>query len=86
MKARLIIAMAIGALISMIFLAVPSLRDGTSPWASLELPGMVAALLVWGTHGIGGSDILAMAVMWAVNAAVYSLVALAVVSVLKISN
>jgi hypothetical protein len=60
MKARLIIAMAIGALISMIFLAVPSLRDGTSPWASLELPGIVAVLLVWGTQGGGGSDVLAL--------------------------
>ena len=86
MKARLIIAMAIGALISMIFLAVPSLRDGTSPWAYLELPGIVAVLLVWGTHGGGGSDILALAVVWAVNAVVYGLVALAVVGVLKISN
>jgi hypothetical protein len=86
MKARLIIAMAIGALISMIFLAVPSLRDGTSPWASLELPGIVAVLLVWGTQGGGGSDVLALAVVWAVNAVVYGLVALAVVSVLKISN
>ena len=86
MKARLIIAMAIGALISMIFLAVPSLRDGTSRWADLELPGIVAALLVWGTYGGGGSDILALAVMWAVNAVIYGLVALAVISVLKISN
>jgi hypothetical protein len=45
MKARLIIAMAIGALISMIFLAIPSLRNGTSAWAFLELPGMIAVLL-----------------------------------------
>jgi hypothetical protein len=36
-KTRLIIAMAIGVLISMIFLAVPSLRNGTSAWAFLEL-------------------------------------------------
>jgi hypothetical protein len=82
MKVRLTIAMAIGAVISMIFLAIPSLRDGTSPWADLELPGMVVALLVGG----GSSDILALAVMWAVNAVVYGLVALAVVSVLQISN
>jgi hypothetical protein len=51
MKARLIIAMAFGAIISMIFLAIPSLTDGTSPRAYLELPGIVAALLVWGAHG-----------------------------------
>ena len=86
MKARLSIAMTIGAFISTIFLAIPSLRDGTSPWASLELPGMVAALLVWGVYGGGGSEILALALMWAVNAVVYGVVALVVVSVLNISN
>ena len=85
MKARLIIAMAIGALISMIFLAVPSLRDGTSAWAFLELPGMIAVLLA----GPPSSDILFSALAWAVNAIAYSLVALAVLSILsilKISN
>jgi hypothetical protein len=85
MKAKLIIAMAIGALISMIFLAVPSLRDGTSAWAFLELPGMIAVLLA----GPPRSDILFSALAWAVNAIAYGLVALAVLSILsilKISN
>ena len=82
MKARLIIAMAIGALIAMIFLAVPSLRDGTSPWAFLELPGMIAVLLA----GPPSSDVLFSALAWAVNAVAYGLVALAVLSILKISN
>jgi hypothetical protein len=85
MKARLIIAMAIGVLISMIFLAVPSLRDGTSAWAFLELPGMIAVFLA----GPFSSDILFSAFAWAVNAVAYSLVALAVLSILsifKISN
>jgi hypothetical protein len=79
MKARLIIAMAFGAIVSTIFLAIPSMRDGTGPQADLELPGMVAALLVG-----GGSDILALAVMWAVNAIAYGLAALAVLSILRI--
>ena len=82
MKARLIIAMAIGVLISMIFLAVPSLRDGTSAWAFLELPGMIAVFLA----GPFSSDILFSALAWAVNAVAYSLVALAVLSILKILN
>jgi hypothetical protein len=86
MKAILIIAMAIGALISTIFLAIPSLRDGTSQWAYLELPGMVATLLVLGAHQGGIFDILDLALMWAVNAVAYGLVALAVLIVLKISG
>jgi hypothetical protein len=75
MKARLIIAMAIGAAISTIFLAIPSMRNGTSPWADLELPGMIAALLA----GPGSSDILSLVIMGTVNAAVYSLVAFVVI-------
>jgi hypothetical protein len=82
MKARLIIAMAIGALISMIFLAIPSLRNGTSAWAFLELPGMIAVLLA----GPISSDNLLLALAWAVNAVAYGLVALAVLSILKIST
>jgi hypothetical protein len=80
MKARLVIAMAIGALISTIFLAIPSLRDGTSPWAFLELPGMIAVFLA----GPVSSDILFLALAWAVNAVVYGLVALAVLGILSI--
>ena len=75
MKARLIIAMAIGAFISMIFLAIPSMRDGTSAWASLEHPGMAAALLM----GPDSSDILALVIFGTVNAVVYSLVAFVVI-------
>jgi hypothetical protein len=62
------------------FLAVPSLRDGTSEWSGLELPGMIAVLLA----GPSSSDILLSALAWSVNAVVYSLVALAVLSILKI--
>ena len=90
MKARLIIAMAIGALISTIFLAIPSLRNGTSEWAFLELPGMIVGLMAWGTFD---SDTLSLALFWAVNAVVYGLVAFvalavisAVISIVKISN
>ena len=80
MKARLMIAMGIGFLISTVFMAIPSAND----WASLELPGIGAAYLFWGA--VGNSVILGTAIGWAVNAVVYSLVALAVLSILKISN
>jgi hypothetical protein len=80
LKARLMIAMGIGFLISTVFMAIPS----TNEWAFLELPGIGAAYLFWGA--VGNSVILGTAIGWAVNAVVYSLVALAVLSVLKISN
>ena len=83
MKARLIIAMAIGALISTFFMAVPS----TNEWAFLELPGMGAAYLFWGA--VGNSPIMGTAIGWAVNAVAYGLGAFLVLrflSVLKISN
>ena len=84
MSARLTIAiaMAIGALISTIFLVVPSLRDGTSKWASWELPGMIAVFLAGPIH----DDILYSALAWAVNVVVYGLVAFGVLSIFRISN
>ena len=81
MKATLIIALAIGVLISTIFQAIPSMRDGTSEWASLELPGMAAAFVFWGT--VGNSVTMGTAIGWAVNAIVYGLVALVIIGALK---
>ncbi len=78
MKRSFMIAMGIGFLISTIFMAVPS----TNEWASLELPGMGAAYLFW--EAVGNSPIMGTAIGWAVNAVVYGLVALAVLSILKI--
>jgi hypothetical protein len=80
MKRSFMIAMGIGFLISTVFMAIPS----TSELASLELPGMGAAYLFWGA--VGNSVIIGVAIGWAVNAVVYGLVALAVLSILKISN
>jgi len=82
MKSRFFIATVIGALISAIFLAIPSLRNGTSEWAVLELPGMIAVFLAGPIH----SDIVFSALAWAVNAVVYGLVALGILSIFKISN
>jgi hypothetical protein len=80
MKRSFMIAMGIGFLISTVFMAIPS----TNEWAFFELPGMGAAYLFWGA--VGNSVIVGTAIGWAVNAVVYSLVALAVLSILKISN
>jgi hypothetical protein len=77
--------MAIGALVSMILLAIMSLVPGGRALEFLEALGIIAVMLVWGPHG-PAPDILSLALVWAVNAVVYSLVALAVLSVLKISN
>jgi O-antigen ligase len=82
MKRMLGVALAIGVLVSTVFMAIPSMRDGTSDWADLELPGMIAAFFFWGTAG--GPVFLGVAIAWAVNAVVYGLVALVVIGALKI--
>jgi hypothetical protein len=82
MKRSFMIAMGIGFLISSVFMAIPSMRDGTSHWTDFELPGMAAALLFWGA--VGNSVIVGTAIAWAVNAVVYGLVALIVIGALKI--
>jgi hypothetical protein len=82
MKRMLSIAMGIGFLISTIFMAMPSMRDGTSEWADLELPGMGAAYVFWGA--VGDPVIVGTAIGWAVNAVVYGLVALVIIGALKI--
>jgi hypothetical protein len=82
MKRSLMIAMGIGFLISSVFMGIPSMRDGTSDWAGLELPGMGAAFLFWGA--VGDSVIFGTAIGWAVNAVVYGLGALIIIGALKI--
>ena len=84
MSARLAvaIAMGIGALISTIFVAVPSLRNGTGKWSSWELPGMIAVYLAGPIH----DDIMDSALAWTVNAVVYGLVAFGILSIFRISN
>jgi hypothetical protein len=80
MKRSFMIAMGIGFLISTVLMVIPS----TNEWAFLEFPGMGAAYLFWGVAR--DSVIVGTAIGWAVNAVVYGLVALAVLSILRISN
>jgi hypothetical protein len=77
MKGRHIIAIAIGALISIILLILPLPGSWTF---YLGTPGIIT-MLVLGPHGPVGADIVGMAIVLVVNAIVYSLVALAVLSV-----
>ncbi|WP_335337563.1 hypothetical protein, partial [Bradyrhizobium japonicum] len=78
-KANLIIALAIGALISSVLLAIEPLTDFA--FLSLEWPGISAAYLFWGA--VGGSSFAGIAISWLVNALTYALGAFAVLSVIS---
>lgn len=71
LKTNLMIALAIGFLISTVFMSIPSIRDGTSDWSGVEFPGMAAAYLFWGA--LSESVFWGTVVGWAANAVVYSL-------------
>ncbi len=77
-KANLIIALAIGALISAVLLVLEPLTDYAL--LSWELPGISVAYLFWGA--VGGSAFAGIAIAWAVNALIYGLGAFAILSVL----
>lgn len=78
-KANLIIALAIGALISSVLLAIEPLTDFA--FLSLEWPGITAAYLFWGA--VGGSSFAGIAISWVVNALTYGLGAFAILIVLS---
>lgn len=80
MKNLLIIALAIGALISTVLLVMEQLTDYS--FLGLEWPGISAAYLFWGA--VGGSAFAGISIAWAVNAFVYAAVAFAVLMVLKL--
>ncbi|MGY4505315.1 large-conductance mechanosensitive channel [Bradyrhizobium sp. GM24.11] len=79
LKTNLMIALAIGVLISAVFMSRPSMRDGTSDWSGVEFPGMAAAYLFWGA--LSDSVFWGTIIGWAVNVVVYSLPAFVVFSV-----
>ncbi|MBK3663489.1 hypothetical protein JJE66_19980 [Bradyrhizobium diazoefficiens] len=79
LKTNLMMALAIGFLISTVFMSIPSMRDGTSDWSGVEFPGMAAAYLFWGA--LSDSVFWGTVIGWAANAVVYSLPAFAVVSI-----
>ncbi|EJN15656.1 hypothetical protein PMI42_00673 [Bradyrhizobium sp. YR681] len=82
-KTNLIIALAIGALVSSVLLAIEPLTDFA--YLSLEWPGISAAYLFWGA--VGGSSFAGIAICWVVNALTYGLCAFAIlvaISALKL--
>ena len=80
MKANLIVALAIGALIATVLLAMEPLTDYSL--LSLELPGVAAAFLFWGA--VGGPAFAGIAIAWVVNAIVYGAAVFGVVTVFKL--
>jgi hypothetical protein len=80
MKKTLLIALAIGALISAALLILEPLTDYAL--LSLEEPGITAACLFWGITG--GPAFAGIAIAWLVNALVYGLGAFVVLSVLRL--
>ncbi|WP_441259709.1 hypothetical protein AB7008_25365 [Bradyrhizobium sp. 521_C7_N1_3] len=79
LKANLIIALALGALISAVLLAIEPLTDFA--YLSLEWPGITAAYFFWGA--VGGSSFAGIAISWLVNALTYGLCAFAILCVLS---
>ncbi|HEV2156339.1 hypothetical protein [Bradyrhizobium sp.] len=79
-KTNLIIALAIGALISAVLLALEPLTDYA--FLSLEWPGVSAAYLFWGA--VGSSPFAGIAISWLVNALCYGFGAFVILSVLKL--
>ncbi|TCU75048.1 hypothetical protein EDE08_103264 [Bradyrhizobium sp. R2.2-H] len=79
-KASLLIALAIGALISTVLLVLEPLTDFA--FLSLEWPGITAAYFFLGA--VGGSTVLGIAICWGVNALTYGLGAFVILSAFKV--
>ena len=82
MKSGLIIALAIGALISTALLIIEWLTDHSLVWLAWQMPGISAAYLFWGA--VGGSAFAGIAIAWVVNAIVYGAAAFGVLTVFKL--
>jgi hypothetical protein len=68
MRLKIVLALAIGALISAGLLAIEQRTDYALLW--LEWPGVSAAYLFWGA--IGGSAVAGIFLCWAVNAFIFA--------------
>ncbi|MBR0780031.1 hypothetical protein [Bradyrhizobium iriomotense] len=78
-KTNLFIALAIGALVSGLLLAIEPLTDFA--YLSLEWPGITVAYFFWGA--VGGPAFLGIALSWGVNALIYGFGAFAILSAVK---
>ena len=82
MKTSLIIALAIGVLISTVLLIMERLTDHALIWLDWQMPGIGAAYLFWGA--VGDSVFLGVAIAWFVNALAYGAAAFAVLILFKL--
>jgi hypothetical protein len=83
MKSVLIVALAIGAIVSTVLLVMEQLTDQSIAVMAWEMPGISAAYLFWGA--LGSSVLLGVAIAWAVNAIVYGAPAFVVLTVVKLA-
>ncbi|MBW7973246.1 hypothetical protein [Bradyrhizobium sp. BR 10289] len=80
MNKTILIALAIGGLISATLLAIEPVTNFA--YLSLEWPGISAAYLFWGA--VGGSTVLGIAICWGVNALSYGLGAFVILGTFKL--
>ncbi|MCA1360583.1 hypothetical protein I6F14_03370 [Bradyrhizobium sp. IC3069] len=80
LRTHLVIALAVGALISTVLLVLEPLTDFAFLW--LEWPGITAAYFFWGA--VGGPTFVGIAISWVVNALTYGLGAFIVLSAVKV--
>lgn len=78
-RTNLVIALAVGALVSAVLLVLEPLTDFA--FLSLEWPGITAAYFFWGA--VGGSTFVGIAICWVVNALTYGLGAFVILSAFK---
>lgn len=79
MKKSLIVALAVGTLISSALIVIEPFTDYA--FLSFEWPGITVAYLFWGA--VGSSPFLGVAIAWVVNALSYGLGAFVILSVLS---
>lgn len=82
LKSRLVIALALGALIATLLLVMETLTDESIFWMGWAMPGISAAVLFWGV--VGGSAAVGIAIAWAVNAIVYGAAAFGLLTVFNL--
>lgn len=80
LRTYLVIALAVGALVSTALLVLAPLTDFAFLW--LEWPGISAAYVFRGA--VGGSAVLGIAICWVVNALTYGLGAFVMLSTFKV--
>jgi hypothetical protein len=79
-RTHLVIALAVGALISTVLLVLEPLTDFAFLW--LEWPGITAAYFFWGA--VGGPTVAGIAICWIVNALTYGLGAFVILSAFRV--